>query len=155
MPAPGRQQVDYTDIGYDGITLKIDGTSITYDVTKPNGIGVAAGAGLAVSLSADDTAQLTNDGDCVIGKLLKVAQDGFCSVAFKGFQPFAAGNAATVTRGRGIVGALGAAAARGYVRQTISPGAAYTQTEQVEQNRSRGRIWAIADLTNVWVDLGA
>ena len=38
MPV-GRKQVDYTDIRYDAITYKVDGTTITYDRTQPNGIG--------------------------------------------------------------------------------------------------------------------
>ena len=65
-----------------------------------------------------------------------------------------AGQGAAITRGRSFVGALGAASARGYIRQTVSPGAAYTQTEQVEQARGRGRIWTIADTNGqVWVYL--
>lgn len=152
MPA-GRNQVDYTDIGYDAITLKVDGTTIIYDQTQPRG-APATMLDKAISLSADDTAQLCQDGDCVVGKLLEVFKDGFCTVQHKGFTTLPAGAAAVVTRGRTIVGALGAASARGYIRQT-SISTTPTQAEVAEQARGRGRIWNTADTTNVVVDMGA
>lgn len=152
MPA-GRKQVDYTDIRYDAITMKIDGVTIVHDGTRARGAS-AAMLDKAVSLSANDTVQLTADGEAVFGKLLKVESDGFCTVQRWGIASLPAGAAATVTLGRSIVGALGAANARGYVRQTVSPAGVYTQAELVEQARGRGTIINNADTAAVVVDLG-
>lgn len=152
MPA-GRKQVDYTDIRYDAITMKIDGVTIVHDATQARG-AVVATLDKAVSLSADDTVQLCADGDPVFGKLLKVESDGFCAVQRWGLVTLPAGLSATVTRGRSIVGATGTAGARGYIRQTVSPAATYAQAEQIEQARGRGTIINVADTTAVVVDLG-
>jgi hypothetical protein len=155
MPA-GRNQVDYTDIRYDAITMKADGVTITFDATQPRG-AAATMLDKAVSLSANDTVQLCADGDPVFGKLLKVESTPagvFCTVQRWGMVTLPAGAAAVVTLGRSIVGALGAASARGYIRQTISAGAAYVQAEAVEQARGRGQIVNNADTTAVVVDLG-
>ena len=150
MPAAGRNQVAYDDIGYDGITMKIDNSTIVYDETK---VGGSAGVGLAVTWSADDTVALAADGDALVGKLILVHDDNFCTVAFRGFVSLPAGTGATVTRGRLCVGAL-LVAAKGYIRQATAS-TAFVTAEYAEQARARGRIWATADLTNVWVDFGA
>lgn len=157
MPAAGRNQVAYDDIGYDGITQFIDNVTITYS-GPPLGTAVRGSAqvGLAVTWSqtTNDTVALTQDGDSVMGRLAEVFDDQFCTVAFHGFVQLPAGQGAAITRGRSFVGALGPTSARGYIRQTVSPGAAYTQTEQVEQARGRGRIWTVADANGqVWVYL--
>lgn len=152
MPA-GRKQVDYTDIRYDAITMKIDGVTILHDGTQARG-AAATMLDKAVSLSANDTVQLAADGEAVFGKLLKVESDGFCSVQRWGMATFPAGAAAGVLLGRSIVGALGAGAARGYIRQAVSAGAAYAQAEAVEQARGYGSIVNNADTTAVVVDLG-
>lgn len=143
MPAAGRNQVGYDDIGYDGITQKIDGTTITYDVTKANGIGVAAGTGLAVTFTADDTVGLCADGDAVIGKLLKVDSDGFCTVMTDGFTTLPSNG--TITRGTKAVGALSGGGARGYIRSANSA----TAAELIKEGPI---IWATGDATNVVVE---
>jgi hypothetical protein len=153
MPAAGRNQVDYTDIGYDALTLKVDGVTIVYDQTQPRG-APATMLDKAVTWSADDTVALAQDGDPICGKLLEVFKDGFASVQHKGFVTLPAGASATVTRGRTIVGALGAASARGYIRQT-AVATTPTAAEVTEQARGKGRIYATTDLTNVVVDFGA
>jgi hypothetical protein len=110
MPA-GRDQVDYTDIRYDGLTYKVDGVTLFYDRTQPNGIGKAAGTGPAVMLSNDDTVALTNDGACVEGEVLKIESDNFATVRRWGMAKLPKGDSApgTATRGRKIVGATNAA----------------------------------------------
>ncbi len=145
MPA-GRNQVDYTDIRYDALTMKIDGVTIVYDATKARG-GAAAMLDKAVSLSADDTVQLASDGEAVFGKLIQVESDGFATVQRWGMATLPAGASATVTRGNRVVGALGASSAKGYIRDA----AAATAAELV---RARGNIVNIADTTAVVVDLG-
>jgi len=96
----GRNQVEYTDIGFQAQTYKIDGVTITYDRTKPNGIGIAAGAGLAVTLSDDDTVALTADGSFVEGKVIKVEADGFATVQIDGFATFGKGDSGIGTATR-------------------------------------------------------
>lgn len=141
--ATGRDQVDYTDIDIEAITYKIDNSTITYDATHANG---SAQVGLAVTLSANDTVALTQDGNAVEGKLLKVEADNFGLVQVGGFTTMPAGSGATVTRGKAIVGALGAASARGYIREVATATAA-------ELGVQRGRIVNNADTTAVVVDL--
>jgi hypothetical protein len=143
MPA-GRKQVDYTDIDFGALTLKIDASTIVYDSTKANG---SAQVGLAVTLSADDTVALTADGDFVLGKLLKVAADGFCTVQYDGLMALPAGASASVTRGKAIVGALGASSAKGYIREVATATAA-------ELGRMQGSIINAADATAVVVNFG-
>lgn len=155
MPAAGRNQVAYDDIGYDGLTQFIDGVTITY-TGPPSGVAVRGSAqvGLAATWSqtVDDTCTLTQDGDAVMGRIQEVFDDGFCTIAFRGFQQLPAGQSAAITRGRRLVGALGPASARGYIRQVVSAGASYAQAEAVEMGRSRGRIWTIANASGlVWV----
>jgi len=143
MPA-GRNQVDYTDIGFKAITAKIDAVTITYDATKVNG---SAAIGLAVMLSADDTIALTSDGAAVYGKLIRVSADNFATVQNDGFATLPGGLAAVLTRGKRYVGATGVAAARGYIRDVNTAVVA-------ELGVAIGSIVNTADTTNVVVDLG-
>jgi len=144
--AAGRQQVDYSDIDYDALTFKIDNVTITYDPTKPDGIGIAAGSGLAVMLSADDTVALTSDGAAVMGKLLKVEKDGFATIQYDGFAQLPQGDTGVCTRGNQIVGAT-KTALRGFVRDALAATAA-------ELVKAAGVVVNVADTTNVWVLLG-
>lgn len=141
----GRNQVDYTDIGIRAVTFKIDGVTITYDRTKPNGIGVAAGTGPMVMLSANDTVALTNDGAAVLGKLIKVESDNFATVQEDGYITAPKGDSSigTATRGRKIVGAT-RAAARGYVRD-VDP------ATPAEYAVAKGEIVNTADADNLVV----
>ncbi len=143
MPT-GRNQVDYTGIDYDALTVKIDNSTIVYDQTQPGG-AAATMIGKAVTWSADDTVALAADGDYVLGVLERVTDDGFATVQNDGFIKFPAGLAAVVTRGTGIVGATGAAAAKGYVRSVNTAVAA-------ELGKMNGRVVNTADPTAVVVD---
>lgn len=103
---------------FDGIddvmgTFLTDGVTIVYDSTK---VGGSASVGLAVSMSGNSTVQLTADAQAVVGKLILVEYDGHCTVQIGGFCVLPGGNAAALTLGAHIVGALGAAGARGYIR---------------------------------------
>jgi hypothetical protein len=145
MPPVGRKQVDYTDIRYDAITAQIDGITITFDPTKPNGIGKAPGTGDAVTLSANDTVALTQEGSYVYGKLLKVEPDGFCTVQKWGMATLP--SSGTVTRGSKIVGAA-SGGNRGYIRSVNTAVAA-------ELGVAKGDVINVADAPGaVVVDLG-
>jgi len=111
MPNP-RNFKAFENIGQEIATFSGDG-SIVYDATKPNG---SAQVGLAVKMTGNSTVGLTTDGSMVVGKLIRVADDGSCSVQTEGGMTLPGGLAATLTAGLPIVGATGAAAAQGYVR---------------------------------------
>lgn len=143
--ADPRKTTDYEGIGFGAETFSIDASTITYDATKVGGAD-ATMIGKAVTLSADRTVALTADGDAVIGKLLLVEPDGKCTVQTKGYTTLPGGASATLTRGVGIVGALGASSAKGYVRAAASGTAAETVKE-------KGRI-IDDDATAPVIDLG-
>jgi hypothetical protein len=131
---------------FDGIdpvyaTFKIDNSTIVYDQTKAGG---SAGAGLAVNLSASSTIQLVSDAQYVMGKLIRAQVDNIASVQIGGIVLLPGGVSATLTAGSAIVGALGAASAKGFIRTA----AAATLAEVALQN---GRILDSADATNVAV----
>ncbi len=116
-----RKAVEFEGIGLLTATYKIDASTITYDATKTGG---SAQVGLAVTLSADDTVALVADADAIEGKLLSVEADGMCTVQVGGYMTLPGGASATLTRGLAIVGALGAASAKGYIRVAASGTAA-------------------------------
>lgn len=122
-------------------TFAIDNSTITYSVTETNG---SAQVGLAVTFSDNDTVQLVGDGEAVVGKLLKVEADGFCSVQTGGVVTLPGGDSATLTLGTKIVGDLGAASAEGYIR-TVATGTA------TELGVARGQIQNAATSTAVVV----
>jgi hypothetical protein len=145
--ASGRNQVDYTDINFSAQTYKIDGVTIQYDRTKPYGISVAAGAGLAVTLIDDDTVALTRDGDGLEGKLVKVEIDGFATVQIDGFTTLQKGDsgAGTATRLHRVVGAT-RGGVRGFVRD-VAPAVA------AELAVMDGEFINVADPDNLVIDL--
>lgn len=145
MPS-GRNQVDYTDIGYRAITVKIDNSTIVFDSTKAGG-AAATMIGKAVTWSAADTVALCADGDHVLGKLLQVTPDNFAVVQVGGFTTLPGGASATLTQGKKIVGALGAASAKGYIREVATGTAA-------ELGKQNGSIVNAADTTAVVVNFG-
>jgi len=110
---------------------------------------------MAVTFSADDTVALAADGDAVVGKLIKVEGDLKCSVRVHGFVTLPAGASATVTRGKKIVGALGASSAKGYIRDAVIAGATYAAAEANEAQKARGIIIDVGTTTAVGVILGA
>jgi len=141
--ASGRNQVELDGIDYLAVTQKIDNSTIVFDATKANG---SVSVGLAVTLSADDTVALAADGDAVLGKLIGVAFDNFCTVQVEGFCTLPGGTSATLTRGTKIVGAL-LSSARGYIRSAASA----TAAELIKCDHT---IWNAADTTAVRVHLG-
>jgi hypothetical protein len=125
-------------------TYNIDGVDIVYDATQPGGSAVV---GRAVLIQPNRVVRLTADGTAVHGKLILVEADGTCSVQKEGHCELPGGNAATLTEGSKIVGALGAAGARGFIRNV----AAATLAE-VAVARHTIDDASIATAVLVWLD---
>jgi len=125
-----RRVLSFTGIDYHGTTYK-HGSTIVYDKAKAGGAADTM-IGKAVSLSADGQVDLCQDADRIVGKLILVESDGYCTVQDQGFCELPAGASASVTVGKQIVGALGASSARGYIREAADTAA--------EANKSRGNI---------------
>lgn len=140
-----RDIVEFEGIDHVTATFKIDAVTIVYDSAQPGG-AAATMIGKAVSLSADDTIQLTSDGEAVIGKLLLVEAGNKATVQVGGFCTLPGGASAALTRGKTIIGALGAASAKGYIREAASGTAA-------ELVLARGRIIRNGTTTAVVVQL--
>lgn len=144
--ADPRNKVEFrglVPVGDGDISFKIDNSTILYDKDESGG---SASVGLAVALSADDTVALAVDGDAIVGQLLLVESDNKATVRTKGCVELPAGDSATVTRGSKIVGALGAASAKGHIRSAASGTAA-------ELIKARGQIYRNTDTTKVVVHL--
>ena len=140
-------------VGFEGldaeyVTMQIDNSSITFDGTK---VGGSAQVGLAVTVSANKTIALAQDGDRILGKLINVETGNFATVQHEGGMTLPGGNAATLTPGSAIVGALGAASAHGYIRSIAAPGGAYAQSVATDAGRGRGEILDASDTTKVAV----
>lgn len=143
MAVDPRLTEQYDNIQDEPITAKVDNVTLVYD---GNQIGGCVGHDLAVTLSGDSTVALTADAQSVYGQLVQVEWDGYCTVKAGGFMKLPAGSAATVTPGTKIVGALGAASAKGFIRSV----AAATLAEVAV---ARGIIVDHSDTTNVVVRL--
>ena len=135
-------------VGFEGldaeyVTMEIDNSSITFDGTK---VGGSAQVGLAVTFSAAGTVALVADADHVVGKLISVERDGFCTVQTRGTMTLPGGDGATLTLNLPIVGDLGPDSAKGYVRIANSAVAA-------ELAKARGEIRDATTTTAVVVSL--
>lgn len=87
--------------------------TIVYSATEAGG---SVSVGKAVSIESNNLVTLVGDGENVLGKLISVDSDGFCTVQHHGFMTLPGGSGATLTAGLKIVGALGAASAEGYIK---------------------------------------
>lgn len=119
--ADPRATVSFDGIGEERVTFLIDDSTITYSATATNG---SAQVGLAVGFSASKTIELVGNGEEVAGKLISVEKDGFAVVQTGGFMTLPAGNGASLTPGKKIVGALNASSAEGYIREVATGTAA-------------------------------
>lgn len=113
-------RLGYEEIAALTVTYAHNNT-IVYDDQEDGG---SAQVGLAVTLSADDEAGLVGDGEAVLGKLILVEDDGYCTVQVGGYMTLPGGSGATLTLGKKIVGDLGAASAEGYIREVATGTAA-------------------------------
>lgn len=133
-------------VGFEGadlgtLTFIPDGVTIVFDATLGGG-AAAATIGKAVSFSAGATVQLASDAEAVVGKLILVESDLKCTVQVDGCTTLPGGNGATLTAGTKIVGALGAASAKGFVRNAVA-------SESPKQN---GMILDATDTANVVIN---
>lgn len=95
-------------------TFKGDGTTIKYDVTKPNR---SDAVGKAFKINSAGKGELVGDGDEIEGKVISVDDEhNFTGAYIFGGLTLPLGENATVTRGDKVVGALGASKAKGHVK---------------------------------------
>lgn len=135
-----RLDVHYGEIDPLFLTFKIDNSTITYSATATNG---SSQVGLAVALSAAETVELAGDGEEIVGKLISVEADNYCTVQVKGTMTLPGGTGASLTVGKKIVGDL-LVAAEGYIREVATGTAA-------ELGVARGMILDAGDTTAVVV----
>lgn len=138
-----RADVSLKGIKVTRATYIIDDSTITYEATVANG---TSHVGKAVTLSDDNTIALAGDGVAIEGGLVSVSADGFAEVEISGGVELPAGDGATLTNGKKIVGDLGAASAKGYIREVNTATAA-------ELGVARGRIIDNSTTTAVLVML--
>ena len=102
-------------------TLKGDGVTIKYDVTKPNR---SDAVGKAYRMNADGKAELVGDGEEFDGKVTHVDDKHNITGAYMfGGLRLPLGESATVAKGDKLVGALGPNSAKGYVKAASSAAA--------------------------------
>ena len=102
-------------------TFQGDGTTIKYDITKPNR---SDAVGKAFKINADGKGELVEDGDEIEGKVLAVDDDHkFTGAYMFGGLTLPLGDGQTVSRGDRVVGALGASSAKGHVKAAAEPAA--------------------------------
>ena len=95
-------------------TFQGDGTTIKYDITKPNR---SEAVGKAFKINDDGKGELVDDGDEIDGKVIAVDDDHKFTAAYMfGGLRLPLGENATVTRGDKVVGALGTSNAKGHVK---------------------------------------
>lgn len=116
--ANSRNTVDNTEVEpILRITAKIDNSTITHSAATAGG---SASVGLAVNYSASKTVRLVSDAEPVLGILVSVEPDLTCTVHCGPVITAKGGASATLTPGSKIVGALGAASAKGYIRSVAA-----------------------------------
>ena len=99
-------------------TLKGDGTTIKYDITKPNR---SDAVGKAYRMNADGKAELVADGEEFDGKVTHVDDKHNITGAYMfGGLRLPLGESATVAKGDRLVGALGPGGAKGYVKAAMT-----------------------------------
>jgi hypothetical protein len=141
--ADPRADTKFDDIVAVYVTFKIDNSTITYDSTEVRGCASTM-RDMAVGLSAAETVELVGDGEEVVGKLIEVFADNYCTVQVGGVMTLPGGSGATLTLGKKIVGDLDALSAEGYIREVNTAQAA-------ELGVCRGQIWDAGTTTAVVV----
>jgi len=112
----------------DEIATFVHDNTIVYNAAV---VGGSAQVGFAVSIESSNVVTLAGSGENVLGKLLNVDSDGFCSVQHHGWMTLPGGTSATLTAGLKIVGDLGGVS-------TTDEG--YIQAVSTEDTVSRGMI---------------
>jgi hypothetical protein len=136
------------EAAYDGIaahytTYEHDNT-IVFDATKTGG---SEQAGLAVTIVDDKKVGLVGDGQAVKGKLILVEAGGMCNVQDEGYLTgMKVGDGGALTPGAKVVGDLGPANAKGYIRDVNAAVAA-------ELLAARGEVIDATDAADATVKL--
>lgn len=133
--------IDFNGIGEQRVTVEIDNSTITYEKDESQGTSYA---GRAVTMAANKTIALADDGEAVVGRLITVQVDNKATMQFGGFMSLPKGQGATLTLGGPIVGALGAGGAKGYVRDVDTAVVA-------ELAAAKGSIIDTSGTTDAWV----
>lgn len=139
--ADPRNITDFSEINVNYATIEYD-SSIVFDAGKPGG-SVSAKSNLAVSIKANRKVGLATDGEAIHGELVQVEKT-VALVKTGGYLSLKAGDGATLTLGKKIVGALGVGAAPGYIRDANTATAA-------ELGKANGEVFDKADLAAVLV----
>lgn len=141
MSDPRSANTDRIGVAFRAETYKADGSGdIVFDATLP---GRSAAVGKAVTLSGNGQIRLTADGSDVLGKLISVSDDLYCSVQVEGVATMP--SAGTITAQSKIVGAL-ITAARGGIRSVVAATLA-------DVAAGRHVVLNAADAANVEVEL--
>ena len=112
-------------------TLKGDGVTIKYDITKPNRSD-AVGKAYKYNKTTGK-AELVADGEEIDGKVLHVDDKHNITAAYMfGGLRLPLGESATVATGDKLVGALGPESAKGYVKAALSAAAALEALEATD-----------------------
>lgn len=153
-----RNTIAFDDIDALSVTMIADNSTITYDATQAGGSAVVGRAVELVGSTSDGVVELADDGAVIFGKLIKVEADLKCVVQIRGFCDLPGGNAATLTVGTKIVGALNASSAKGFIK-TLAETVTGSPTQAEVQNafkaaKTRGLIINNDTTTAVVVDLG-
>ena len=100
-------------------TFQGDGSTIKYDITKPNR---SDAVGKAFKLNADGKGELVGNGDEIEGKVIAVDDDHKFTAGYMfGGLTLPLGTGETVARGDKVVGALGASSAKGHIKAATEP----------------------------------
>jgi hypothetical protein len=138
-----RNTVEYTGIAQRRVTHLVNDVLLAYNKLMPGG---SLYVGRAVRFNANKSIGLSADGQPVHGRLEVVEGDGKAVITSKGFAEFPGGNAAALTPGSKIVGALDAGAVGGCIRNV----AAATLAEVAVANHA---IVDASDPTKVMVEM--
>src|SRR6188768_3429478 len=120
-------------------TFIADGVTIVFDRTVARG-SAAAGRAVGIKSTTDNVIELVVDAQAILGRLERVEADGKCVVQVGGYMKLPGGLSATLTRGGKLVGALGTASAKGYVR-------AAAPATLADVAAARGYVVEVADAT--------
>ena len=118
-------------------TFQGDGTTIKYDITKPNR---SDAVGKAFKLNANGIGALVDNNDEIDGKVISVDDDHKFTAAYMfGGLRLPLGNNATVKRGDKIVGALGPGSTKGHIKAVAEP-TALADITQADINTSAEEV---------------
>lgn len=130
------------------LTFKIDNSDITYSATAPGGSAVV---GRAVMVSGAGIVRLTGAGSGVLGKLLQVEADGYCTVECGSVVTLPKGDNAIAVNDKIVGDTL--SSARGYIRGCVEPTGSYVEGTAEDSSRGSHRVLDVTTATAIEVML--